>query len=536
MQIETVLYNGAIYTIDGANPQVEALAIARGRVVAVGSSHAMLQLAPPNARRIDLGRRPVLPGFIDAHIHFLAYGLSLKEIDLMGAPSLTAALDIVAAHAARTPAGHWLSGRGWDQSLWPGYAFPTRRDLDRVTGAHPVFLRRKCGHAGWANSAALALAGITAATPDPAGGAIERDPATGEPTGILKEHAMNLVGRLLRQPTPAEAVDAVALAMRTVHRMGIVGVHNMEDGVALAALQALREEGRLALRVVQQIPEADLDAAIQLGIRSGFGDEWIRIGALKIFADGSLGARSALMIEPYEGEPDNVGIAVASADHLVSQVEKAARAGLAVHIHAIGDLANRNVLDAIAAAHRAGIGRHLRHRIEHAQVLHPADVGRFAELGVVASMQPIHATQDMTLADAHWGARARLSYAWSSLLSAGAPMAFGSDAPVETPDVLQGLYAASTRRRADGHPGPEGWYPEESISVAEAVAAYTAGAAWSVGMEHTQGKLAPGMVADLVVLNRDILTAEPSALLETGVVATMVGGNVVYGVEALSSG
>jgi predicted amidohydrolase YtcJ len=529
MQIETLLYNGRIYTMDRAHPQVEAIAIAGGRVVAAGSAAKVSGLATSGTRRIDLGGLSVLPGFIDAHIHFLWYGLSLRQIDLMGAPSLEGALAIVGRHASQTPPGHWLSGRGWDQSLWPGHAFPTRHDLDRVTSAHPVFLRRKCGHAGWANSRALELAGISAATPDPDGGEIERDPATGSPTGILKENAMNLVARLESKPTPGEALDAVRLAMQKVHRMGIVGIHNMEDSVALGAFQELREEGELALRVVQQVPEADLDAAIALGVRSGFGDEWIRIGAVKIFSDGSLGARSALMIEPYEGEPHNYGIAMLSNERLGAQVERAARAGLAVHIHAIGDGANRNVLDAIEKTRQAGIGRHLRHRIEHAQVLHPDDVARFAALKVIASMQPIHATQDMLLADAHWGARARLSYAWSSLLSSGAELAFGSDAPVETPDVLQGLYAATTRRRADGSPGPEGWYPEESLSLHEAIAAYTLGAARSVGMESVQGSLQPGKVADLVVLDRDLLAAAPAALLETQVVATMVGGRFVYG-------
>jgi predicted amidohydrolase YtcJ len=305
----------------------------------------------------------------------------------------------------------------------------------------------------------------------------------------------------------------------------------MEGADALRALQTLRKDGELKLRVVQQVPEADMDAAIALGLHSGFGDEWIRIGAVKIFSDGSLGARSAFMLAPYEGEPQNVGIAIAGAEHLNRQVEKAARAGLALHIHAIGDLANRTVLDAIERMRKAGIGRHLRHRIEHAQVLDVADLPRFAALNVVASMQPIHATQDMLLADAHWGVRARLAYAWSSLLSAGAQLAFGSDAPVETPDVLQGLYAATTRRRADGAPGPEGWYPEECLSIGEALYAYTVGAAQSVGMENIQGRIAPGMLADLVVLDRDPLAGEPAALLETGVVATIIGGEVVFGAQ-----
>ncbi|MCB0150829.1 MAG: amidohydrolase family protein, partial [Caldilineaceae bacterium] len=296
----------------------------------------------------------------------------------------------------------------------------------------------------------------------------------------------------------------------------------------LRAFQELRRRGEWKLRVLQQIPEVDLDAAIVLGIQSGFGAEWIRFGAVKIFADGSLGARSALMVDPYEGEPHNRGIAVSTAEHLKAQVEKAARAGLAVHTHAIGDQANRNVLDAVEATRRAGIGLHLRHRIEHSQVLQPADVPRFAELGVIPSMQPIHCTQDIVLADRHWGDRSRLAYAWSSLQSSGAMLAFGSDAPVETPDVMQGIYAAVTRRRADGYPGAEGWYPEECVSVAEAVYAYTLGAAYAGGEEAIKGSLAPGKLADITVLERDIFTVAAEEILTTPITYTIVGGEVVY--------
>ena len=310
-------------------------------------------------------------------------------------------------------------------------------------------MARKCGHAGWANSRALELAGISASTPDPANGEIERDAKTGEPTGILKEHAMGLVSRLIEEPGETENVEAVRVAMQQAHRLGIVGIHNMEGAPALRAFQRLHADDDLKLRVVQQIPEQDLDEAIQMGLQSGFGDDLLRIGAVKIFADGALGARTARTIEPYIGEPANYGIAIASAAHLNTQVAKAAAAGIAVHIHAIGDLANRHVLDAIEASRAAGLGLNLRHRIEHAQVLHPDDLPRFAQLGVIASMQPIHATQDMRLADAHWGARSALSYAWRSVLDSGAVVAFGSDAPVEDLNVIRGIHAAVTRRRAE---------------------------------------------------------------------------------------
>ena len=522
-----ILYNGRLHTMDRRQPHASALAIVGDRIVAVGDD-SLRKLAGATTQMIDLGGRTVTPGFIDAHLHFLAYGLSLREIDLINVPTRDAALERIAARAAATPAGQWLTGRGWDQVLWPEPVFPTAAQLDAVTPHHPAFLRRKCGHAGWANSQALQLAGITRATPDPDGGAIERDPHTGEPTGILLERAMDLVANLQAIPTDAEAVDAVRVAQTQAHSLGITGIHNMEAAPALRAFQELRRRGDWKLRVLQQIPEVDLDAAIDLGIQSGYGDAWIRFGAVKIFADGSLGARSALMIEPYEGEPHNRGIAVSTAAHLQQQVMKAARAGLAVHIHAIGDQANRNVLDAIETTRRAGVGLHLRHRIEHAQVLHPADLARFAALQVIPSMQPIHCTQDIVLADRHWGARSRLAYAWSSLLSSGAVLAFGSDAPVETPDVRQGLYAAVTRRRADGYPGPEGWIPEECVSVEEAVYAYTLGAAYAGGEEAIKGSLTPGKLADLTVLDADIFTIAPEEILTTPIAATIVGGEFVY--------
>ncbi|MBV7336911.1 amidohydrolase [Chloroflexi bacterium TSY] len=527
MYADLVMTNGNIRTMDRKIPQVDALAISGSRILAMGGNAEISTLLKAGGRTIDLNGRLVLPGFIDAHIHFMSYGLSLQEIDLAGVPSLALALERVAARAAKTPPDQWLIGRGWDQVQW-GTTFPTRHDLDCVAPERPIFLRRKCGHVGWANSRAMKLGNISKTTPDPAGGEIDRDPATGEPTGIFKERAMQLIADLQPAATEDQALDAVRRAISHVHKMGIVGVHNMEDAQALRAFQRLRKRGELSLRLLQQIPEVDLDAAIQVGIHSGFGDDWIRIGAVKIFSDGALGARTALMVDPYENEPDNIGIAVATADHLKRQVDKAARAGLAVHIHAIGDLANRNVLDAIEFTRKAKVGLHLRHRIEHAQVLHPDDVDRFAALGVIPSMQPIHCTQDIDAANANWGERSRLAYAWSSLLSTGAHLAFGSDAPVETPDVLQGIYAAVVRRRANGYPGPDGWYPEESISVEEAVHAYTVGAAFAAGEEMVKGSITPGKLADLVVLSKDIFTSEPEAILETKIDATIVDGRVVF--------
>jgi len=528
VQADLVLYHGNIHTMDATMPRAQAIAIAGNRVLATGSDAEIRALLAPDGEAVDLRGRTVVPGFTDCHLHFMSYGLSLKEIDLAGVPTLEEALARVAARAAETPAGHWLKGRGWDHSLWAGGAFPTREDLDRVAPEHPVFLERKCGHAGWANSRALELAGITAETPDPPGGAIDRHPVTGQPTGILRENAMHLITSLLKEPALEEAVEAIKAGMANAHKQGLVGIHTMEGAPALRAFQQLRATGELKLRVLMQIPEENLAAAIQVGLRSGLGDERLRIGGVKVFSDGALGAHTAYMLAPYADDPDNYGIAVATAEHLREVVGQASRAGIAAFIHAIGDRANRQVLDAIEASRRAGEGLHLRHRIEHVQIIHPDDMPRLARLGVIASMQPIHATQDMLLADALWGARCAGAYAWRSLLDAGAVLAFGSDSPVEDLSVLKGIHAAVTRRRADGSPGPDGWYPEQRLSVAEAVYAYTAGAAYASGEEAIKGTLSPGKLADLVVLSQDIFTVDPMAILDTEVVATMFDGEFVY--------
>lgn len=533
MQADLVLYNGDIHTMDATTPRAQAIAIAGNRILATGSDAEIRALLVPGGEAVDLRGRTVVPGFTDAHMHFVSYGFSLKEIDLTEVPTLEEALARVAARAAETPASHWLEGRGWDHSLWEGGAFPTREDLDRVAPEHPVFLKRKCGHAGWANSRALELAGITSETPDPPGGAIDRDPTTGQPTGILKERAMELMSRLIEEPLMDEAVDAIKAGMANAHKQGLVGVHTMEGTPAFRAFQQLRATGELKLRVLMQIPEENLDAAIQAGLRSGFGDERLRIGGVKVFSDGALGTHTAYMLAPYANDPNNYGIPVATAEHLREVVGKASRAGIAAFVHAIGDRANCAVLDAIEASRQAGEGLDLRHRIEHVQIIHPDDMPRLAKLGVIASMQPIHATQDMLLADALWGTRCTGAYAWRSLLDAGAALAFGSDSPVEDLSVMKGIHAAVTRRRADGSPGPDGWYPEQRLTVAEAFYAYTTGAAYASGEEAIKGTLSLGKLADLVVLSQDIFAVDPMAILETEIVATMFDGEFVYSREVV---
>ena len=535
MQADLVLYNGTIYTMDTApcpgqdrEPRAEAVAIAGNRIVAVGDDQELLGLLAPGGEALDLRGRIVLPAFTDCHIHFLSYALRLRQINLTGLTSKEAVLERVAARVAEVTPGRWLEGGGWDRNLWADPSFPTRADLDRVAPRHPVALSSKCGHALWANSRALDLAGITDDTSDPEGGEIVRHPATGEPTGILKEQAIQLVRRVIPTPGAEEIEEAMAQAIPNLHRAGLTGIHDCEGAEAFTAFQQLASRGELKLRVLMHIPMENLDSVIQLGLRSGLGNEVLRIGAVKIFADGSLGARTAAMLEPYEEEPDNRGIMVLSEEELKAVMERACQAGIAPAVHAIGDRATHAVLEAYEAHRSLWAAQGLRPRVEHAQLLAPEDIQRLGRLGVIASMQPIHCTADMEMVDLHWGARGAGAYAFRSLLDAGAPLAFGSDCPVEDFNPLVGIHAAVTRRRADGFPGPQGWRPSERITIAEAVQAYTQGAAYASGEEWLKGSISPGKLADLVVLSQDIFTVNPMDILGTEVEVTILDGQFVY--------
>ncbi len=528
MHPDRILLNGDIRTLDGACPRATALAVAGERIVAVGTDAEIAALAGPQTARDDLGGRLVLPGLTDAHIHWEGVARSLQQVDLHEVPSKAEAVRRVAERARRTPRGEWIVGRGWAQDVWDERAFPTAADLDAVTPHHPVYLAAKSGHAAWVNSRALQIAHITADTPDPLGGQIVRD-ARGQPTGVLLEDAaMLLVWQHVPTPTPERLADWMRAAQEQAWRAGLTGLHDFDDPSCLAALQILRERGELGLRVVKHTNAPWAEHVHALGLRFGFGDLWLRLGGVKIFADGALGPRTAAMIAPYAGEPQNFGIVVTDKEDMHAIVSRASEAGLPAAIHAIGDRAVHDVLDVYEAvrAEEAARGVPLsacRHRIEHVQLVHPDDVGRLAALGVVASMQPIHATSDWEMAERYWGERSRWAYNWRAQLQAGAVLAFGSDAPVEPFDPLQGLYAAVTRRRADGSP-PEGWRTEACLTLDEAIRAYTQGAAYAAGLERDLGTLAAGYLADLIVLDRDIYAQPPENILEAHVLGTMVGG------------
>ncbi len=522
---DLLLVNGRIRTLDPARPVASALALRSDRVLASGSDDEMRALLPglPAGQVVNLEGRHVLPGLIDAHLHFDWYARGLLNVDAE-TDTLAECLERVTLKARKTPPGQWVTGLGWNQNAWGG-AFPAAADLDRAAPGHPVLLTAKSGHAAWANTAALRLAGITASTADPAGGEVQRD-GQGQPTGILFETAIDLVSRIIPEVTAEEVAQAMLPAMENAWRVGLTGIHDFDGRRSFLAFQLLKERGQLGLRVVKQIPVRHLAEAIGLGARSGFGDDWLRLGNVKVFLDGALGPRTALMIEPYEGEPANFGISVTDKEELYDFATQAAQAGLAMTVHAIGDKANHDLLDVYATIRQEEASRGqlpLRHRCEHVQILHPDDFQRLGRLNVVASMQPIHATSDMRMADRYWGQRSAGAYALRTQLDAGAPLAFGSDSPVENFNPFWGLHAAVTRRRADGSPDPDGWYPEQRLDVETALRGFTLGAAYAGYMEDRQGSLGPGRLADLVVVDRDIFTCEPMAIRETQVLGTLIG-------------
>jgi predicted amidohydrolase YtcJ len=521
---DAILLNGRIRTMDPARPVVRALALRGELILAVGEEDEVRASAPGvrAAQVVDLQGRDVLPGLCDAHLHFDWYSRGLQSVEAE-TDTLEECLRRVAVKAGETPRGQWITGLGWNQNVWGG--FPSAADLDRVAPEHPVLLTAKSGHAAWANSAALLLAGITAGTADPAGGEIQRGPG-GQPTGILLENAIDLVEHAIPEMTAEALAEAMRAGMENAWRVGLTSIHDFDGRRSFTAFQLLKARGKLGLRVVKQIPVRHLEEAIGLGVRSGFGDDWLRIGNVKVFMDGALGPRTATMIEPYEGEPSNYGIEVTDKETLYEYASQAAANGLGMTVHAIGDKANHDLLDVYAQVREDERQRGqapLRHRCEHVQILHPDDYGRLGALNVVASMQPIHATSDMLMADRYWGGRSAGAYAWRTQREAGATLAFGSDAPVENFNPFWGLHAAVTRRRADGSPGPEGWYPEQRLEVGAALEGFTRGAAYAGYMEDRLGTLAPGMLADLIVVDRDIFTVEPTAIRETQVLGTMVG-------------
>ncbi|MFB3153010.1 MAG: amidohydrolase [Candidatus Acidiferrales bacterium] len=525
---DVVLTNGNIYTVDVRLGRVEAIAITRGKIAAVGTAEEMQHWVGPETKVIDLEGKFVLPGFNDAHTHLANAGQGSLSVNVEGTRSVADFQERIRARLSEFEPGTWVVGRGWDHSLWEENRMPTRADLDAVSTSHPMFFTRVDGHSAVANSLALERAGITRSSEQPEGGEIVRD-ADGEPTGWLKENATGLVSGLIPAPTSEQRKRGLLLALAEAARYGVTSVQDNSSWEDFLALRELKQEGKLTLRVTEWLPfDAPLNRLEEMRKEGGATDPWLKTGALKGVTDGSGGSLSAAMLEPFANAPDNRGILLYDPEQLKKMVVDRDAAGFQIALHAIGDRANRVALDAFEAALKINKRRNARHKIEHAQFVHRDDFARFKELGVIASMQPCHLLADMRWAPTILGPeREYEGYAIGTMRKAGARLAFGTDYPVEHINPLRGLYAAVTREFEDG--GPEGgWLPGEKVSLEEAIRAYTLGSAFAEFEERRKGTLSPGKFADLIVLSQDITNVSPSELLRTDVLLTMVGGKIVY--------
>jgi predicted amidohydrolase YtcJ len=535
--VDLVVY-GRVWTGDSAKPWAHAVAVERDRIVAVGESAGIARRVGAGTKVLGNGKAMVVPGFMDGHVHLLSSGFQIARVDLRAASSPAEFVARLKRHAAKLRPGEWITGGDWDHERWPGAPLPERTWIDSVTPRNPVFVNRLDGHMSLANSAALRLAGIDRATRDMPGGTIVRDPQTGEPTGVLKDNARDPVNRVIPAPSPAQRDSALARAMRWAAARGVTAVATVSDDPGtgaiagswheLATLKRARRNGTMLTRVSVYVSlEAWRAMADTLRI-DGPGDDWLRAGGVKGFVDGSLGSTTALFYDPYVDAPQTRGLLVTPEDSLRAWIGAADSAGLQVVVHAIGERANGlllDIYDSVATAHGR---RDRRFRIEHAQHLRRQDIGRLARSGVIASMQPFHAIDDGRWAEKRIGPeRIKTTYAFRSLLDAGAHLAFGSDWTVAPIDPVLGIYSAVTRRTLDGK-HPNGWVPAEKITVEEALRAYTSGNAYGVFAERTRGKLAVGYLADLVLLDQDLTAIPPEAIERVGVRATVVGGKIVF--------
>jgi hypothetical protein len=529
---DLILHNARIYTVDASNPAAEAIAVRGERIAQVGSTAAVLRLGGPNTRVMDLRQATVVPGLHDAHGHVTNLGTSLLTLELRGTRSYEQVVEMVRVRAASAPPGEWIIGRGWDQNDWPGQQWPTHQMLSAAVPDHPVFLTRIDGHAALANQRALDIGAITRATRDPNGGRLLRD-ATGAPTGVLIDAAQALVSSKIPPLTSSQLEARIRRADEEMRRLGLTTVHDAgTGGAAVDAYKRMIDAGALKTRIYAMlrgsIPE--LTPFFTAGPLTDYGNHRLAVRAIKITADGALGSRGAALLEPYDDEPGNTGLLVTPPDELHAQTLAASNAGFQTCIHAIGDRANRLVMDVFERVQDEVPGaRALRLRIEHAQILDAAEIPRFARLGVIASMQPTHATSDMPWVPARIGAArtAEGAYRWQTLRATGATIASGSDFPVEDANPLLGFYAAVTRQDANGNPRG-GWMPEERLSREQALRSFTLDAAYAAHAETLTGSLEPGKLADLVVLSADIMRIPPTDILRTTVRMTVVGGEIVY--------
>lgn len=519
---------GKVWTGDSTRPYAQAVATRGDTIIAVGDSATVARLIGDSTRVLQNGPALITPGFMDAHVHFLSGGFQLASVDLRDANSPAEFIGRLKAFAAERQPGEWILGGDWDHERWPGTPLPRRDWLDSVTPRNPVFVSRLDGHMGVANSRALRAAGITRATADIAGGTIVRDPRTREPTGVLKDEAMNPVYGVVPEPTEAQVDAALARAMQFAASKGVTAIGSVSaEWSQVAGLRRARQAGTLTIRVALYPALAQWARVADTMKARGPGDDWIRLAGVKGFIDGSLGSTTALFFEPYADDPTTSGLLTTPEDSLRSQIGRADSAGLQVVVHAIGEKANSLVLDIFDSVARVHGPRDRRFRIEHAQHLRPQEVQRMAAQGVIASMQPYHVIDDGRWAGKRLGSRVSDSYVFRSLLDAKARLVFGSDWTVAPLDPILGLYAAVTRRTLDDK-NPGGWLPAEKISLDEALRAYTVTNAYGVFAETTRGILKPGYRADLVLLDQDLFSIPPEAIETARIRATVAGGKVVY--------
>jgi len=527
---DLIVTNARIYTVDQSRPTVEAMAVRGGKVQFTGSSRGALALRGPNTQVVDLGGRTVIPGMTDAHAHFLGLGEALRDVDLTGTRSYDEVIARVVARAASTPAGSWIVGRGWDQNDWGNTAFPTHEKLSAAVPNHPVYLTRVDGHAGLVNALAMQKANVTAASQDPSGGRIERA-AGGAPTGVFVDNAQALVGRVIPDLTPAEVRQALVAAMAEMNRWGLTGIHDAgASRRSIDLYEELARSGALSVRTYAMVSgdSGTIAHYFARGPQSALHDGRLWIRSVKLYSDGALGSRGAALLDPYSDEAGHSGLLVTAPAFIQSVAERALRLGFQVNTHAIGDRGNRVVLDAYTAALRAVPSSDHRFRVEHAQILAPDDIPRFAELDVIPSMQAVHQTSDMYWAGARLGDTRLLgAYAWRSLLDTGVPVPNGSDFPVEAVNPLLSFHAAFTRQDANNFP-VGGWFPAQRMTREEALASMTIWPAYAAFQEEVLGSLTAGKYADFVVLDQDIMRVAPESVLATKVLATYVGGKAVY--------
>jgi predicted amidohydrolase YtcJ len=527
-----VVTNAKILTMDSRYPRAEALA-ARGEwIVAVGTVADVRKYVGPQTKIIDANGRLVVPGFNDSHAHFSGGSAGLRALNLYGVATLAEVQRLVAERVAKAKPGEWITGSGYDHTLW-GTRWPTKDDLDQVAPNNPVVLTRASGHSSWVNSLALKLGGVTKDTPNPAAGEVQKDPKTGEPTGILLESASGLV-RVQRAQLSADerrqrARDDLLAGFRFAAELGLTSVQSSSSLEELEMLRDLHKEGKLTLRFDGWLPLAQAQTLADQGIRSGQGDLWVRVGFLKGFIDGTLGDGTAAMFEAFDDRADFHGLPRMTQEQLDSAVFLADRLGFQVGFHAIGDKGVHMVLDAYEKAALRNGTHGMRHRIEHAQIIKPDDLSRFGQLGVVASMQQTHATTDMRFAETRIGLeRSKTAYAWRSILDAGGMLAFGTDWSVEPLDPMRGVFSSYTRTNIQRMEPKEGWFPEQKLTMWESIYYYTHGSAYAEHLENVKGALAVGRLADLVVLDHDLFTIPADQILQTKADYTVVGGRVVW--------